>query len=54
MALYGVVSAETEQVVEFFSTRERAEAMIRDVEEDDPELAEPLRVEPVEFDAAPN
>ena len=47
--LYGVVSAQTERVVEFFLAREAAEAMIGEVWEDEPVLAEELRVEAVDF-----
>jgi hypothetical protein len=47
--LYGVVSAQTEKVVEFFLRREAAEAMIRVVREDEPVLAEELRVEAIEL-----
>jgi hypothetical protein len=36
-------------VVEFFVERDAAEAMIRDVREDEPVLAEELRVEAVEL-----
>lgn len=43
MLFYGVVSAE--KVVEFFLEREAAEAMIREVGEDAPELGDMLRVE---------
>jgi hypothetical protein len=46
---YGVVSAQTEKVVEFFLEREAAEAMIREVCEDEPVLAEELRVEEIEL-----
>jgi hypothetical protein len=46
---FGVVSAQTERVVEFFLQREDAEAMISEVREDEPELAELLRVELVEL-----
>jgi hypothetical protein len=45
----GVVSAQTERVVEFFLEREAAEAMIDEVREDEPLLAEELRVEAIEF-----
>jgi sensor histidine kinase regulating citrate/malate metabolism len=45
---YGVVSAQTEKVVEFFLEREAAEAMIGEVREDEPGLAEELRVEAFE------
>ena len=48
---YGVVSAQTEKVVEFFLEREAAEAMIGEVREDEPELAENLRVEAIELGA---
>jgi hypothetical protein len=37
------------EVVEFFLDREAAEAMIREVCEDDPDLAELLRVEAIAF-----
>jgi hypothetical protein len=40
---YGVVSAQTEKVVEFFLEREAAEAMIGEVRVDEPVLAEDLR-----------
>ena len=46
---YGVVSARTEKVVEFFLEREAAEAMIGEVKEDEPLLAEELRVEAIEL-----
>ena len=49
MLFYGVVSAQTEKVVEFFLERDAAEAMIDEVREDEPVLAEDLRVEAVEF-----
>ena len=45
----GVVSAQTEKVVEFFVEREAAEAMIGEVRGDEPELAEELRVEAIEL-----
>jgi hypothetical protein len=46
---YGVVSAQTERVVEFFLEWKAAEAMIGDVREDDPLLADDLRVEAIEL-----
>ena len=46
---YGVVSAQTEKVVEFFPERKAAEAMIGEVREDEPMLAEDLRVEGIEL-----
>ena len=44
---YGVVSSQTERVVEFFLERGAAEAMIGEVREDEPMLAGELRVEAV-------
>jgi hypothetical protein len=49
LIFYGVVSAQTEKVVEFFLERDAAEAMIETVWEDDPGLAVLLRVEAVEL-----
>jgi hypothetical protein len=46
---YGVVSAKTEKVVEFFLEREAADAMVDEVREDEPLLAQDLRVEAVEL-----
>jgi hypothetical protein len=46
---YGVVSAQTEKVVEFFLDREATETMIQEVREDEPLLAEELRVEAIEL-----
>jgi hypothetical protein len=51
LLVYGVVSAETEQVVELFRDREQAEAFIAEVEQDEPETVALLRVEPVEVGA---
>jgi hypothetical protein len=47
--VYGVVSAQTEKVVEFFLEREGAETMIGEVREDEPALAEELRVETIDL-----
>jgi hypothetical protein len=49
MLFYGVVSAQTEKVVEFFVERDGAEAMIGEVRQDEPLLAEELRVERIEL-----
>jgi hypothetical protein len=46
---YGVVSAQTEKVVEFFLEPDAAEAMIGEVREDEPLLAEDLRVAAIEL-----
>ena len=51
---YGVVSRETEKIVQFFPTREEAEAKVARVLEAAPELAELLRVVAVEFSTEPN
>ena len=40
MLVYGVVSAQTEKVVKFFLERDAAEAMIGEVREDEPAVAE--------------
>jgi hypothetical protein len=49
--VYAVVSAETEKAVELFVRRKDAERFLEEVRGDDPELAELLRLEPVELDA---
>jgi hypothetical protein len=49
---YGVLS-ETEKVVELFLEREAAEAMIGEAREDEPALAEDLRIEAVELGSGP-
>jgi hypothetical protein len=41
--------AQTEKVAEFFLEREAAEAMLREVREDEPALADDLRVEAIEL-----
>jgi hypothetical protein len=46
---YGVVSAQTEKVVEFFLEREAGEGIIGEVRGDEPVLAEELRVEGIEL-----
>ena len=50
MLVYGVVSGETEKAIELFVRREDAERFLEDVRADEPELAERLRLEPVELD----
>jgi hypothetical protein len=49
VVFYGVVSAQTEKVVEFFLEREAAKAMICKVREDEPALAGDLRIEAIEL-----
>jgi hypothetical protein len=50
MHFYGVVSLNTESVVEFFLEREQADAFVADVESDEPETAAGLRVERIELE----
>jgi hypothetical protein len=45
------VSAETEKAVEFFVRCEDAERFLEEVRDDDSELAELVRLEPVDLDA---
>jgi hypothetical protein len=49
--VFAVVSAKTEQAIELFVRPEDAERFVAEVRDDEPELAELLRVEPVELDA---
>ena len=49
MLFYGVVSAQTEKVVEFFLEREAAEAMIGEVREDELLLRRGSAVDSVEL-----
>jgi Tic22-like family len=49
--VYAVVTEETEKAVGLFVRRERAEQFLEAVRADEPELAERLRLEPVELDA---
>jgi hypothetical protein len=53
--LFGVITSLYESIVEFFPTRDEAEAFIATVDQDEePDLAGTLRVEPVEFETTPN
>jgi hypothetical protein len=45
---FGVVSSQTEKALELFLERAQAEAFIAEVEQDEPETAALLRVEPVD------
>jgi hypothetical protein len=49
MVVWGVVSSEIEQVIEFFGSLEDAERMIAEVLRDEPEWHEQLRVERIEI-----
>ncbi len=53
-ASHAVVSVKTEKAVETFVRREDAERFLEEVRADDAELADRLRVEPVELDASPS
>jgi hypothetical protein len=49
MVVWGVVSSEIEQVIEFFRTRREAERMLAEVVRDEPEWLEHFRVERIEL-----
>ena len=51
MLVYAVVSAETEHAIGLFVQRVDAETFLDEVRADEPETAELLRLEPVEYDA---
>lgn len=54
MIVWAVVSLDTGRTVETFRTRDEAAAMIAEVETDEPDLAELLRVEPLDLEIVPN
>ena len=45
MIVWGVVSSEIEQVIEFFRTRREAEGMLAEVVRDEPDWLEQFRIE---------
>jgi len=49
--VYAVVSEESEKAVEVLVRRQDADRFLAEVRADEPELAERLRLEPVELDA---
>lgn len=51
MVVYGVVTEEVEEAVELFIRRGDADRFLDEVRRDELELAERLRIEPVESDA---
>ncbi|MDQ3867094.1 MAG: hypothetical protein M3304_09780 [Actinomycetota bacterium] len=53
MRIYGIVDQGTDEAeaFELFVRREDAERFLEEVQADDPELADRLRLEPVELDA---
>jgi hypothetical protein len=50
MLVYGVIDDNSEKAVETFVRREDADDFLARVRADEPELAERLRLEPVELD----
>jgi hypothetical protein len=48
--VFAVVSVQSKHAVEIFVRREQAEHFLEDFRADEPELAERLRIEPVELD----
>jgi hypothetical protein len=50
MLVYAVVSDQTDKAVGLFVRREDAERFLGNVRADEPELAERLRLEPVELE----
>jgi hypothetical protein len=54
LVFYGVVDGDGKSVIEFFATREGAEAFIAEVKSDEPQMAAAIRIEPIEFVTAPN
>jgi hypothetical protein len=49
MVLWGVVSSEIEQVIEFFRTRREAERMLAEVVRDEPDWVNAFRIERIEL-----
>jgi hypothetical protein len=51
MVVWGVISSEIEQVIEFFASRDEAERMLAEVVRDEPEWLEQFRIERIELGA---
>jgi hypothetical protein len=51
---YGVVSDSTEEALELVTSREKAEAVVRAWDRDEPEQSGALRVEALEFETSAN
>ena len=49
MVVWGVVSSEIEQVIEFFRTRREAERMLAEVVRDEPNWRDGFRIERIDF-----
>jgi hypothetical protein len=54
MVVWGVVSSEIEQVIEFFGSRHEAERTLAEVLLDEPEWVEAFRIERIEVGTASN
>jgi hypothetical protein len=52
--IFALVSDEIGAVIDFYATREEAEAELRDALSDEPEWKAVLRVEPFELETSPN
>jgi hypothetical protein len=52
--LFALVSDKIQAVVDLYSTREEAEAELRDVLENEPYWVDVLRAHPFEFKTSPN
>lgn len=50
MVLYGIASAVADDIVEWFSTRAQAEAILAEIPRGEADFALDLWVEPVEFE----
>lgn len=49
MVVWGVVSSEIEQVIEFFGSRRDAERMLGEIVQDEPYWAQAFRIERIEL-----
>ena len=49
MVVWGVVSSEIEQMIEFFRTRREAERMLAEVVRDEPDWLKQFRIERIEL-----
>ena len=54
MIFYGLVSAETEKVGDFYPTMTEAQTALGECLADEPEWEDVLRVQPVEFETSAN
>jgi hypothetical protein len=54
MILYGIASATSGDVEDFYASREEAEAMVARILGDEPDFEGDVWVEAIEFDQSPN